>query len=91
MQYDIDHRKFLGRGAFGKVFLATNIKDPSQKVAIKVINKKGMTSTELDDLVQEVKMLSQIDHPHIVNYYESYDDTKYFYLIMEFCTGGELL
>ena len=51
MQYDIDHRKFLGRGAFGKVFLATNIKDPSQKVAIKVINKKGMTSSELDDLV----------------------------------------
>ena len=36
-------------------------------------------------------MLSQIDHPHIVNYYESYDDTKYFYLIMEFCNGGELL
>ena len=28
-QYNIDKNKFLGRGQFGKVFLATNIKDPS--------------------------------------------------------------
>ena len=74
LQYNIDQRKFLGRGQFGKVFVAKNIKDPSIKVAIKVINKKGMRTDELEDLVQEVKMLSQIDHPHIVNYYESYDD-----------------
>ena len=50
-----------------------------------------MTSSELDEIIEEVKMLSQIDHPHIVNYYESYDDTKYFYIIMEYLSGGELL
>ena len=35
-------------------------------------------------------MISEVDHPHIVKYYETYDDKKYIYLVMEMCTGGEL-
>ena len=31
--------KFIGSGAFGKVFIATNKADPTVQVAIKVINK----------------------------------------------------
>jgi serine/threonine protein kinase len=37
-QYEID-KNVLGAGSFGKVFLGTNLKDRSMKVAIKVINK----------------------------------------------------
>lgn len=33
----------------------------------------------------------KVDHPHIVNYLETYDDRVYIYLCMELCTGGELL
>ena len=29
-------------------------------------------------------------HPNIVKYYETYDDVKYMYLVMEYCPGGEL-
>ena len=31
-----------------------------------------------------------MDHPNIVKYYETYDDVKYQYLVMELCSGGEL-
>ena len=34
--------------------------------------------------------MQQVDHPNIVKYYETYDDSKYIYLCMELCTGGEL-
>jgi calcium-dependent protein kinase len=34
--------------------------------------------------------LSTLDHPNIVKYYETYEDTKYLYLVMEYCPGGEL-
>ena len=40
--------------------------------------------------MNEVAIISEVDHPHIVKYYETYDDTKYIYLVMELCTGGEL-
>ena len=37
-----------------------------------------------------MKILTKLDHPSIVKYYETYDDTKYMYLVMEYCSGGEL-
>jgi calcium-dependent protein kinase len=37
-----------------------------------------------------VKILTKLDHPNIVKYYETYDDNKYMYLVMEYCDGGEL-
>ena len=49
-----------------------------------------MSQQEFQDLKNEVAMISEVDHPHIVKYYETYDDTKYIYLVMELCTGGEL-
>ena len=36
-------------------------------------------------------ILQTLDHPNIVKYYETYDDVKYIYLVMELCSGGELL
>lgn len=34
--------------------------------------------------------MTRLDHPNIVKYYETYDDHKYIYLVMEYCPGGEL-
>jgi calcium-dependent protein kinase len=34
--------------------------------------------------------LNTLDHPNIVKYYETYEDVKYLYLVMEYCNGGEL-
>ena len=53
--YEIDP-KILGAGAFGKVFLGRNKKDPDHKVAIKVISKEKFAD-ELDFIRQEVDIL----------------------------------
>ena len=36
-------------------------------------------------------ILQVLDHPNIVKYYETYNDEKYLYLVMEYCEGGALL
>jgi len=36
-------------------------------------------------------ILKRLDHPNIVKFYETYQDDKFFYLVMEYCSGGELL
>jgi calcium-dependent protein kinase len=81
--------KVLGAGAYGKVFLSENIADPSFKVAIKVLNKAKLKD-HLYTIREEVRILTELDHPNIVKYFETYDDTKYIYLVMEYCPGGEL-
>lgn len=35
-------------------------------------------------------ILTKLDHPNIVKYYETYVDEKYIYLVMEYIDGGEL-
>lgn len=40
--------------------------------------------------MDEVSILTTVDHPNIVEYFETYDDVNYLYLVMENCPGGEL-
>lgn len=79
----------LGAGAFGKVYLTKNKHNPDVQVAIKVMNKRKLKD-ELDAIKQEVMILNTLDHPNIVKYYETYDDPKNIYLVMEHISGGEL-
>jgi len=83
--------KLIGNGSYGKVYIATNRSNKEHKVAVKVINKVDMDEEDLESLKTEVSILQRVDHPNIVKYYETYDDTKNIYLVMEFCSGGELL
>ena len=89
MQYDID-RHVLGKGAFGKVYKGVDKMDKQFQVAIKVLNKHKMSQKDLAHVMDEVDLLKKVDHPNIVEYFETYDDKQYLYLVMELCTGGEL-
>ena len=82
--------KILGMGAFGKVFHSTNRADPTLEVAIKLFNKSKLKSDSFKRIKEEVKILTSLDHPNIVKYYQTYEDTKYLYLVTEYCSGGEL-
>ena len=38
----------------------------------------------------EIDILRNLDHPHIIKLYETFEDRKNIYLVMELCEGGEL-
>lgn len=65
-------------------------KNPEFQVAVKVLNKSKMSENDLKHVMDEVDLLKKVDHPNIVEYFETYDDKSYIYLVMELCTGGEL-
>ena len=44
----------------------------------------------LDSVMKEVMILTQVDHPCIVKYFETYDDKMFLYLVMEYIQGQEL-
>lgn len=37
-----------------------------------------------------MQLLGLMDHPNIVKYVESFDHENYFYIVMEYCSGGDL-
>ena len=61
------------------------------EIAIKAIDKRHLIKEDIDDIHKEVKILQQVDHANIINYFETYEDDRFVYLCMELCTGGELI
>lgn len=80
--------KTLGEGAYGKVYQVQH-RTTGLIRAMKAIKKKSVLKEEQEKLFSEVSILKDLDHPNIVKLYELYQDEGYYYLITEFCTGGE--
>lgn len=51
---------------------------------------KAKLVEHIDAIQEEIEILTKLDHPNIVRYYETYIDEKYIYLVMEYIGGGEL-
>ena len=81
--------KVIGQGGFGVVRRGARIDNPLIKVAIKSINKFKFKN-KLDELKNEVDILSKTDHPNVVKLYEYFDEEYFFHIVTEFCSGGEL-
>ena len=59
-------------------------------VAIKVIDKKKI-GNRVKEIKDEIKILSAINHPNIVNLFEEYEDDDSIYIITEFIDGQDFL
>ena len=81
----------LGSGKFGKVMLAHNAQvADGQKVAIKIMILNEIESDILTSIKRETSILRGLDHPNIVKYHETIVGSEYIYIVMEYCSGGQL-
>ncbi|OXB71805.1 UNVERIFIED_CONTAM: hypothetical protein H355_004657, partial [Colinus virginianus] len=71
--------KKLGSGAYGEVLLCKDKLSGAER-AIKIIKKTSVSTTGNDNLLEEVAVLKQLDHPNIMKLYEVYEDKRNFYL-----------
>ncbi len=85
--YDIKQK--LGKGKFGLVKLGIN-KETKQKVAVKIMNKNNMDSSDLELVRTEIEILKICQHPYIIKLYDIFENVDYIYIIMEHCSGGDL-
>mmetsp|Transcript_28189 Transcript_28189/g.80059 ORF Transcript_28189/g.80059 Transcript_28189/m.80059 type:complete len:545 (+) Transcript_28189:154-1788(+) len=84
--YTMDEAK-LGEGTFGFVSKATH--RATKKVrAVKTVSKANMKN--LAKFRREIEIMKMMDHPNIIKLYESFEDHRNIYLVMELCAGGEL-
>ena len=82
--------KKVGEGAFSSVRRIKN-RVTGEKRAVKTIHKKSLRTDEEKNMVfNEVAILRSLDHPNIIKIHEYYQDELNYYIITEFCSGGEL-
>lgn len=89
--YDVGGGKILGTGISGMVRVVRHLQT-GNTYAMKTLHLNRIKSkASLADLRNEVQIMSEVDHPNIVQLYETFETDDHLFLIMELCTGGELL
>ncbi len=83
-EYELKEK--LGEGAYGSVYKVQQ-KFTNYLRAVKAIKKKHVDSTEF---YNEIEVLKALDHPNIIKLFDCYQDKSYYYMVEEYCSGGDL-
>lgn len=79
----------LGRGASGNVYRALNFLT-GETVAIKSISVQSLPASSLPDIMSEIDLLKNLNHPNIVKYKGFSRDKDSLFIILEYCENGSL-
>ena len=88
--YDL-HEKPIGSGAFAEVWLCDHRRSGETR-AVKILHKSGISDEEvrIRSVFLEVEILKTLDHPNILKVFEYFEDDVDYYIVMEYCPGGDL-
>ncbi|KAF7545249.1 hypothetical protein G7Z17_g9314 [Cylindrodendrum hubeiense] len=76
--------RLIGKGSFGKVYLASHKLTNGSKVVLKSANKGD------SNLAREIHHHRQFVHPHIARLYEVIVTENMVWMVLEYCAGDEL-
>lgn len=85
-QYYKISNKVLGKGCSGPVRVCTH-KMSGVKYALKQLVLKKVDAS----IYAEIKIMAELDHPHVMRIEEYFQTAENLYLILELCAGGSLL
>jgi cGMP-dependent protein kinase len=89
---DLERHHLLGEGEFGEVWLVNNNNDQNCKgMALKVQRNDSMGSdAALMEIREEIRIMSMLCHPFVVDLITSFEDGECVYILMPLFPGGEL-
>lgn len=80
----------LGSGTYATVYKAYRKSGAREVAAIKCVLKSSLNKASTENLLTEIALLKKLKHENIVELKDFQWDDNYIYLIMEYCSGGDL-
>lgn len=79
----------IGKGSYGKIFKAQRKRD-GLVLALKRIDVANLSAPEQTDTLNEVSLMAQLEHEHIVRFYDAFMEDNAIFIAMELIEGGDL-
>ncbi|CEM16095.1 unnamed protein product [Vitrella brassicaformis CCMP3155] len=90
-EYELQH--IVGRGQTAVVWRARHYESGEER-AVKQIPKKKGTSEKLtaywEREVAALERFSGVDHENVISMHEKFEDSDFYYIVLDLCLGGEL-
>ena len=87
---DYDIIRCLKEGAYSEIYLVENKLSKIRSIMKTISKTKYFKKDEEELLNNELKILSLLDHPNIINIYAFYSNNDSYSYITEFCKEGDL-
>ena len=84
--------EIIGSGSFSTVYKCKRNSD-SKQFALKLIQKKNLSKKEINNIHQEIKILSKLTLkkiPNIIKIIDFFETKKHFYIILEYASPHNL-
>ena len=85
-RYEVERE--IGRGGNARIFLARDA--GGRAVALKILHPELLVSVAADRFLREIKLASQLDHPHIARLLDSGEQEWLVYYVMSYAEGATL-
>ena len=84
----------VGNGGFGVVYLAEDMQLGNRPVAVKEMNRGGLSAEEVaraaEAFEREAHLLAGLKHPSLPSIYDHFSQAGHWYLVMDFIEGETL-
>src|SRR5919201_578313 len=85
-RYEVERE--IGKGGNARIYLA---RDPKGgQVALKILHPELLVSVAADRFLREIKLASQLNHPHIAHLLDSGERDWLVYYVMTYVEGATL-
>ncbi|OHT11756.1 Protein kinase domain containing protein [Tritrichomonas foetus] len=81
--------KVLGEGSYGHVFKARRESD-GNTYAVKVVDLSKLSRREIEDSVNEIRLMASFTSPFLIRFYEAFCDQKRLCIVTEYAQLGDL-
>ncbi|KAG7095997.1 hypothetical protein E1B28_006679 [Marasmius oreades] len=79
----------IGKGSFATVYKGYH-EENRKAVAIKTVKRDKLSAKLFENLQSEIQILKLLSHRHITRLIDIVRADNYIYLVMEYCSGGDL-
>ncbi|KAL1521461.1 hypothetical protein AB1Y20_021123 [Prymnesium parvum] len=80
----------IGKGAFGAAVLVCDVKRPKDQYVVKHVDVSRMKPDDREAAMKEVRLLASFQHPHIIQYRDSFVEGGTLHIVMDYAECGDV-